>query len=106
MVKLDHVSVMNDRLRAGSSDQYKVRAELLEAPTSAWRMRFQSAWFNRPECRQICNDIVFDNNDIFLTLKDSNRIADSVTALKRVMADIDRQADFGFTASRYHRQIG
>lgn len=106
MVKLDHVSVMNDRLRAGSSDQYKVRAELLEAPTSAWRMRFQSAWFNRPECRQICNDIVFDNNDIYLTLRDSSRIADSVTALKHVMADIDRQAINGLIANQYRRQIG
>lgn len=92
-MRLDHVSVTDDKQIFGSEHSYQIRAELQETPTSGWRTRFQDKWINTPEYRQISADVQIEGNQILFFVKDPSKVAASVKALKNVMKDADRGTD-------------
>lgn len=90
-MKLDHIAVTQPAAYGLPGGQYQIRAELRDEPPSAWRMKFQAAWYNSPACRRLCSDVQMDGNSIYIRISDACHVSDTVTALKALMADIDEK---------------
>ena len=90
-MKFDHIAVTQPAGHGLPGGQYLIRAELLDEPPSAWRMKFQVAWYNTPACRRLCSDVQMDGNSIYIHINDARHVSDTVTALKTLMVAMDEK---------------
>ncbi len=93
-MKLSHIAVTQTPKNGTDDNAYLVRAELQNPPSQSWRMQFQLAWHNSPECVSLCSDVHMDDDSIYIILNDSQQALDSVRVLRSLMATMDTQSLF------------
>jgi hypothetical protein len=88
-MKLDHISIINNRHSLDRSASFQIRAELNDIPTTAWRVQFQNSWLNSPKYKNLSNDVQVESDEIIVGVTDSCNLSDSIDALRNIIKSTD-----------------